>query len=83
MYRIKLTSQAKRELKNLKTIHKEALGEILEEIKENPLIGKQLTRELTGRLSYKVSVYRIIYITNDKDKIITVLTIGNRSRIYK
>lgn len=42
MYRVKLTSKAKRQLKNLSKEQRISVGEILEDIKDNPLIGKPL-----------------------------------------
>lgn len=83
MYKIKLTGRAKKELKNLKKTHLEALTTVLEEMKEDPLAGKILTRELTNQYSLRVGIYRIIYRINKKDKIVTVLTAGHRSTIYK
>ncbi len=83
MYKLKLTARAKKELKNLKKTHQEALATVIEEMKENPLIGKTLRRELTNQYSLRVGVYRLIYRINKKDKIITVLTAGHRAAIYK
>ncbi len=83
MYRLKLTTRAKRELKNISHRHRIALSNIFEDIKDDPTIGKPLNRELTGRFSYKVSVFRIIYKVNKKDKIIIILTAGHRETIYK
>lgn len=72
MYKIKLTGEARRELAKLSKTDKLRLGEIIEDLKENPSIGKQLSRELTGKLSYRIGVYRIIYQVNEKDKNITI-----------
>jgi mRNA interferase RelE/StbE len=83
MFRVKLTAKAKEELKQISKSHKIAIGLILEDIKEDPTIGKSLTRELTGRYSYRVGVYRIIYKVNRKDEIINVLTAGHRATVYK
>jgi len=83
MYRIKLTSRAKRELKNISKLHRQALSFVFEDLKDDPFFGKPLTRELTGRFSLKVGVYRIIYKINKKDETITVLTAGHRATIYK
>lgn len=82
MYKIKLTAQAKRELKNISQLHLQALTSIFEELKDDPSLGKPLTRELTGRFSFRVGVYRIIYKVNKKDKTILVLTAGHRATIY-
>lgn len=82
MFKIKLTARAKRELKSISKRHKEAMGLIFEELKEDAMIGKPLTRELTGRFSLRVGVYRIIYTVNKSDKFIHVFTAGHRSAVY-
>ena len=82
MYKLKLTARAKGELKNISMLHREAISFVFEELKHDPLLGKPLTRDLTGRFSLRVGVYRIIYKINKKDKIITMLTAGHRANIY-
>ncbi len=82
MYRVKLTARAKRELKNLSKEDKIIIGEVIEEIKEDPLVGKPLSRELIGRFSYRVGVYRVIYKINHDDKIISILSAGHRDTVY-
>lgn len=83
MFQLKLTAKAKKELKNISYRHKNALAVVLEEIKDDPDMGKPLTRELTGKNTAKIGVYRVIYKVNRKDKIITVLTAGHRATVYK
>jgi len=83
MFRLKLTTRAKRELKNISRRHKLTLATIFEEIKDDPLIGKPLGKELSGKYSYKVSVFRIIYKVNENDKIITIITAGHRATVYR
>ena len=83
MFRFVLTVQAQKEIKRISTEHQKAIRLALLDLKENPLVGKRLNRELAGRFSYRVGVYRIIYSLNSKDKIITVLTAGHRARVYK
>lgn len=56
--------------------------EALAEISDDPFVGKPLTRELTGRFSLRVGVYRIIYSVNRKDKTVHVFTAGYRSVVY-
>jgi len=58
------------------------MGFIFEELKEDATIGKPLTRELTGRFSLRVGVYRIIYTVNKTDEIVHVITAGHRSVVY-
>ncbi len=83
MYKIQLTGKAKKELKTIKLRYQTAIFLALEEIKEDPFLGKPLIRELTGKFSFRVGVYRIIYTINKKDKIVIVLNAGHRSIIYQ
>lgn len=83
MFKVKLTERGKKELKQISRQHQITLGYIFEELKENPFLGKPLARELTGKFSYKVSVFRIIYKISEKDKIVYVLTAGHRGKVYK
>lgn len=82
MFRIKLTAKAKKELKNLSKQDKLKIGEIIEELKEDPFIGKPLLRELSRKYSYRVGVYRVIYKINQEDKIVDILSAGHRSIAY-
>ena len=83
MFKLKITSQAKSQLKQIsKKHHKIAISNALDEIRENPFLGKPLSRDLTGRFSYKVGVYRILYIVNERDGIVNILFAGHRATVY-
>lgn len=82
MFKIKLTAKAKKDLKGLSKADKLSIGEIIEELKDDPLIGKPLSRELIRRFSYKVRLYRIIYKINRQDEIIEILSAGHRGTAY-
>ncbi|MEK7543582.1 MAG: type II toxin-antitoxin system RelE/ParE family toxin [Patescibacteria group bacterium] len=82
MYKLRISPKAGKGLKRLKIDHQKAVLEALGEISEDPFIGKPLTRELTGRFSLRVGVYRIIYTVDKTDGIITVITAGHRSVVY-
>lgn len=82
MYKLLISPKAEKDLKRLKIDHQKAVLEALVEISDDPFVGKPLTRELTGRFSLRVGVYRIIYLVNRKDKIVHVFTAGLRSVIY-
>ncbi len=83
MYKLRISSKAEKEIKKISHPHQKAIILSLTEIKDNPFLGKPLTRELTGRFSFRVGLYRIIYKVNMKDKIIDILTAGHRSTVYK
>jgi len=82
MYRIILSPLAKNQLKLLKQGHKEAIGLLIEDLKEYPLLGKPLRRDLAGKFSYRIGVYRVIYKVSSTDKIVFILSAGHRSVIY-
>ncbi|OGG21131.1 hypothetical protein A3D03_05790 [Candidatus Gottesmanbacteria bacterium RIFCSPHIGHO2_02_FULL_40_13] len=82
MYKLLISDRARKELKKISRLHQEAIITALVEIKSDPLSGKPLKRELTGRISYRVGVYRIIYKINKLDKTIQIMTAGHRSIVY-
>ena len=83
MYRIIVAPEAKKGLKTIAKIYRKGIVEAIEALKDDPLIGKPLTRELTGRYSYKVGVYRVIYKINEKDKVVYIINAGHRATIYQ
>lgn len=83
MYRIIVAPEAKKGLKTIAKIYRKGIVEAIEALKDDPRLGKPLTRELTGRYSYKVGVYRVIYKINDKDKVVYVINAGHRATVYE
>ncbi len=83
MYKLRISSKAENEIKKISFPHQKAIILALAEIKEEPFLGKPLTRDLTRRLSFRVGVYRIVYKVNRRDKIIDILTAGHRAIVYK
>lgn len=83
MYRLVISPRAKRELQTITKRYRKSLVEVIEEIKADPFIGKPLTREFSGKLSYKVGVYRIIYQINQQNRTIFISTAGHRKEVYK
>ena len=82
MYKLVISVRAEKQITKLRKIYQEALLEALEDIKENPLLGKPLNRELSGLFSYRGGIYRIIYKVNVKEKIVQVMSAGHRSTVY-
>ncbi len=80
IFEIYITEKQK---KILKSLDKKIEGQIfkkIEQLIENPEIGKPLSNELSGCRSLHVGNYRIIYeIKSDK---IYILTVGHRKHIY-
>ena len=82
MYKLHISAQATKKLKQISRSRRKAVVEALKEIKEDPYLGKPLKRELTGRYSYKLGVYRIIYKINKRDKLVEIITIDHRASVY-
>ena len=82
MFELRISPKAERRIKLLKKEYQLAIIEILKEIKENPLSGKPLSRDLTGRFTYKFKAYRIIFKINLRDKIVDILDVDHRGRVY-
>ena len=52
-------------------------------LKNNPYIGKQLQRDLSGYRSFRANRFRIIYKVNDDNHTIEIHYIGHRKDIYE
>jgi len=82
MYKIKIAPRAMDQLKRLKLKYRFSLSLIIDDLKEDPFIGKPLTRDFLGRYSYRVGIYRIIYRINIKENLVEIITAGHRSTVY-
>ena len=83
MYKVELTSEAKKDFKNLKKKKgRIALAFTIEEFKTSPDLGKKLRDDLRGKWSIRINGYRIIYVVNKKEKLVTILKIKQRAAVY-
>lgn len=83
MYRILYTQEAKTAIEALPLKKKRQIKDAVERIAENPEVGKHLTQELKGLLSYRSGDYRVIYRIQHTEIIVVILTVGHRKDIYK
>ena len=83
MYSILYAKEAKKSIEKLTIKKKRQIKDAIERIANNPEIGKRLTHELKGLLSYRSGTYRIIYRIHHKEITVLILTIGHRKNIYK
>lgn len=82
MYKLIISPRAQKQLKKLKKSDELPVKLAFEEIKENPFLGKPLSRQLNQRFSYRFGPYRIIYKVNQNDGIVEILSAGHRGRVY-
>ncbi len=83
MYKLRISAKAKRRLAHISIHHQTAILEAFHEIQDDPFMGKPLSRQLTGRFSFRVGVYRIIYKIREFDRIVEILSAGHRSVVYQ
>jgi len=83
MYSILYTEEAKTVITKLPLKKKRQVKDAIERIAENPEIGKHLTHELKGMLSYRSGTYRVIYRIEHEKITVIILTVGHRKNIYK
>lgn len=82
-YQVKITSYANSQAKKLNHEVKKAARDALRELAENPYLGKELQRELSGFWSYRFLRYRFVHQTDAEEKIIIIWAIGHRRDIYE
>lgn len=82
MFELRISTEARKQIKKLKKEYQLEVLEALDTIKEDPLLNKPLERELTRRFSYRFRVYRIIYMVNVKDNIVNIISANHRGKVY-
>ncbi len=83
MYKVFYTREAKESIGGLSLKKKRQIKDAVERIANKPGLGKYLTGELKGFLSYRSGDYRIIYRIYHKEITVIVLTVGHRKDVYK
>lgn len=82
-YRIKYTVTAAGLIGGFPPELKKMLREAMDELRENPALGKYLVNELGGFQSLARKRYRIIYKTDSLGKTILIYYAGHRRDIYE
>ena len=49
----------------------------------DPNLGEPLLRELDGHWKYRVRRFRIVYTVHPRDKVIRIVAVGHRRRVYE
>lgn len=84
MYQVKLNNRAKKDLRKLDRRFQEKIGEMIDRLSQDPLIGIKLSGDLNDSYKIKIPPLRIVYSPNFKSKIILVKSLGFRGGgVYK
>ena len=82
-YKFRVTDDVVALVRKLHPILKANIRQALQLIGQNPYSGKPLKDELADLRSYRVKKYRIIYRVLDQDKILEIVAVGPRKKIYE
>ena len=82
-YTVKLKKSAEKELEHLPVRIHDKIIKILLSLKENPF--PRNSKKLHGREGWRIRVgdYRILYIIDEPDKIVEVISVAHRKEVYR
>jgi mRNA interferase RelE/StbE len=81
-YEVLLSEDAEKFLKKCDNSIKNRIINKLENLEDNPRLGKPLTANLAGLWSLRIGDYRAVYRIKDNELLVLVLEIGHRKNIY-
>lgn len=85
-YRVELSNQAERALRRIAQREHalyERVSNVLDALARDPFQGKPLKGELSGRYSYRIGTYRILYLIHRHELLVLIIDIGHRRNIYR
>ena len=82
-WKMRFTPESAVLLSKLHPENKRKIKQALNELRQNPQVGKDLQEELFGFKSLRLKKYRIIYMINEEDNYIEIYHIGPRSDVYE
>jgi len=82
-WRIRFTQESSLTVSKLHPNIKVLIKQSLNELRQDPFIGKELQQELSGFKSLRLKRYRIIYDIDDEYRCIQVYYIGRRKDVYE
>lgn len=83
MWTLRISPQAKKFYDTLSGKHRAQMEHAFDCMVDNPHVGKPLRGELKGYWSYRVGMYRIIYIIRRQEIIVEILRIQHRKEVYE
>ena len=82
-YSVRIAPELQSFLRHLSPNLKIKIRRALEELEQDPWLGKALKGKLLGLFSYRVSQYRIVYQIQHHDLLIQVIEIAARKIVYQ
>ena len=82
-YSLKIKQSAFKEIQQLGKADRKRLVEAIDNLTDNPHVGKLLKGELSGLRRIRVGSFRVIYEINEGEILILVLRVAHRKKVYR
>lgn len=82
-YSLKIKQSALKELQKINKQERIRVIAAIEQLAENPHIGKLLKGEFSGLRRIRSGNYRVIYEINEGEVLVLVLRIAHRKQVYR
>ena len=83
MWSLKLSKQASDFYEDLIGKHRQQVENALNLLQQDPRQGKPLKGDLKGYWSFRVGIFRIIYVILEREIVVEVLRIHHRKEVYE
>lgn len=82
-YRVEFETRAKKEFLKLATGIRQDLADVIDDLAENP--RPPGAKKLVGQNGYRVRQgdYRILYLIDDRARLVRIYRVGNRRDVYR
>jgi mRNA interferase RelE/StbE len=82
-YSLKIKKSALKELQRLDKPARERLVAAIDQLAENPHVGKLLKGDFSGLRRLRVGAFRIIYEINEGEVLVLILRVAQRKNAYR
>ena len=82
-YSLKVKQSAFKEIQQLGKADRKRLVEAIDNLTDNPHVGKLLKGEFSGLRRIRACSFRVIYEINEGEILILVLRVAHRKKVYR
>ncbi len=82
-YRIRVTNTFEKQLRKLTQRDRERVSRLISDVQESPYLYKSLSGQLSSAKSARVGDIRLVYTIDEKQKLVVLLYVGQRERVYE
>lgn len=82
-YRVRFTPEASRLIASLPPETKRLIRSAIDDLRQDPYKGSELSGEFAGYRSLKPRRYRIIYRVNEEELLLEIFHVGHRREVYE